>query len=199
MAKIAAQPPEARKMSANNPAFPGADPKAAASARMPRRLALAVSLAVLLSGLLSGAAVSADSEDGPMASAPLPPPLPAASATRLQHPPGEPSPASRQVLPQSRPLAESGMRAAQLPKHNRGPHHSDRSAHGARDQKRLSQRATGNIEHRGPYPVPRVASAMIPPPAPLPFPYGYFPGAPPAYGYAPAYPPPWPPGPALPR
>jgi hypothetical protein len=56
-----------------------------------------------------------------------------------------------------------------------------------------------NVSERGPatlvgcleaHTVPRVASTMIPPFAPLPFPFGYFPGGPPTYGYAPVYPPP---------
>ncbi len=203
MAKIAAHLPEAGKMSVNAPASSGAGLKAAALARMPRRLAFAVSLTVLLfgllSGLLSGAAVSASGEDGPMASAPLPPPLPAAPPpTGSQQPQGEPSSASRRVPPQSRSSAGNGMHAAYPHKRNRDPRH-DRSAHAARGQKRDSQWAIDNIEHRETYPVPRVASAMVPPPAPLPFAYRYIPGAPPAYGYAPLYPPPWPPGPALPR
>jgi hypothetical protein len=188
--------PGSLKMSANVPASSAACPKAAAPARMPHRLAFAVCLTVLL----CGTAISARGEDGPMASAPLPPPLPAAPpATGLQQPQGGPSPASQRVLPKSRPPADSGTQAAHLHKRNHGSHHIDHSAHAARGQKRDSRGATGNIEHREAPPAPRVASAMIPPPAPLPFPYGYFPGAPPAYGYAPVYPPPWPPGPALPR
>jgi hypothetical protein len=183
-------------MSANVPASSAACPKAAARARMPHRLAFAASLTVLL----SGAAVSAGGEDGPMASAPLPPPLPAAPpATGSQQPQGEPSPTSRRVLPQSGRPTGSGMQEVRPHKRNNDPHHIPHSARAARAQKRLGQREAGDVEHRQTYTDPRVASAMIPPPAPWPFPYRYIPAAPPAYGYAPVYPPPWPPGPVLPR
>jgi hypothetical protein len=186
-------------MSANVPASSAACPKAAVPAGMPRRLAFAVSLTMLLSGLLSGAAVSAGGENGPMASAPLPPPLtPAPPATGLQQPQGEPSPALQRVLPTSRPPAESGMQAGNPHKRHNDAHHSNHSAHAGRGQKRPAQPAVGNVEHRETHTVPQVATAITPPPAPLPFPYGYFPGAPPAYGYAPVYPS-WPPGPVFPR
>jgi hypothetical protein len=183
-------------MSANVPASSAACPKAAAPARMPHRLAFAVSLTVLL----CGAAVSAGGEDGPMASAPLPPPLPAAPpATGTPQPQEEPSPTSRRVLPQSGRPTGSAMQSAHPRKHNNDPHHIDHAARAAREQKRLRQREAGDVEHRETYPVPQVAGVLTPPPAPLPFPYGYFPGDAPAYGYAPAYPPPWPPGPVFPR
>ena len=192
-------------MSANVPASSGAGPKAAASARMPRRLAFAVSLTVLLfellSGLLSGAAVSASGEDGPMASAPLPPPLPAAPpATGLQQPQGEPS-------------SDLAARAAAVP-----------SIHGKRyagSEIRTSITTTrviatilrmllvakngsvrvkaGDAEHRKRIPLRELQALLTPPPAPLPFSYRYNPAAPPSYGYAPIYPPPRPPGPVFPR
>src|SRR6516162_1276253 len=80
---------ESLKMSANAPASSGAGAKTAVSARTAYRLILAVSL----TALLSGAAVPAGSQEGPMASAPLPPPLPPAPpAAGLQQPPGEPGP-----------------------------------------------------------------------------------------------------------
>ncbi len=182
------------KMSANVPASSGAGAKAAVSAKISYRWVLAASLTVLL----SGAAVSARSEDGPMASAPLPPPLPSAPpATVLQHPQGEPSRALQGALPKSSPPAETRMQVGNLPRHHDNAHRKDASARATRGQKRTGQRAVGNIEHRETRTVPQVASVLTPPPAPLPFPYGYFPGAAPAYGYAPAYPPPWPPGPML--
>jgi hypothetical protein len=180
-------------MSVNASASSTACPKAAASARKHHRLAFAVSLTVLL----YGAAVLAGGEDGPMASAPLPPPLPAAPpATGTPQPQEEPSPTSRRVQPQSSRPAGSGMQQAHPHKRHNDPHHID---HAARDQKRLRQRETGDVEHRETYPDPRVASAMIPPPAPLPFSYRYIPAAPPVYGYTPIYPPRWPPGPVMPR
>jgi hypothetical protein len=183
-------------MSANVPASSAACPKAAVPARMLHRLAFAVSLTVLL----SGAVVSAGGEDGPMASAPLPPPLPAASpASALKQPQGEPSPTLQRVLPQSSRPTGSGMQSARPHKHNNDPHHIDHSARAARGQKRLGQREAGDVEHRETYTAPRVASALIPPPTPLPFSYRYNPAAPPSYGYAPIYPPPWPPGPVWPR
>ena len=183
-------------MSANVPAFSAARRKEAAPARMPHRWALAMSLTVLL----SGAALSAGDEEGPMASAPLPPPLPAPPpATELQQPQGGPSPTSRPVPQQSRRPTGNGMQSAHPHKRNHAPHHIDRSARAARGQKQLGQRQAGDGGGRETYTDPRVASAMIPPPAPLPFPYRYIPAAPPAYGYGPVYPPPWPPGPVFPR
>jgi hypothetical protein len=188
--------PGSLKMSANVPASSAACPKPAPPARMPHRLAFAVSLTILL----SGTAASAGGEDGPMASAPLPPPLPAAQpATQLQQPQEEPSPTSRRVLPQARRPIGSSMQSAHRHKPNKDPHHIDHSARAARGQKRLGQREAGDAEYRETYTDPRVASALIPPPAPLPFSYRYIPGAPPAYGYAPVYPPSWPPGPVFPR
>ena len=183
-------------MSANFSASSAARPKTAAPAWMPHRLAFAVSLSVLL----SGTAVSAGGEEGPMASAPLPPPLPASPpATGLQQPQREPSPTLSRVLPQSRRPTGNGTQSAHRHKRNNGPHHIDHSAHTAQGQKRLGQRQPGDFAHRETYTDPRVASDMIPPPAPSPFPYRYTPAAPPAYGYAPAYPPPWALGPVFPR
>jgi hypothetical protein len=184
------------EMSANVSASSAARRKTAAPARMPRRLAFAVSLTVLL----SGAAVSGGGEDGPMASAPLPPPLPASPpATGLQQPQGGPSPTLPRVLPQSRQPTGNGMQSGHRHKRNNDLHHVNHSARTARGQKRLGQRQPGDVAHRETYTDPRVASDMIPPPAPLPFPYRYTPAAPPAYGYAPVYPPPWAPGPVFPR
>ena len=189
--------PESLKMSTNGPASSAACPKAAAPARMPGRLAFAVSLVVLL----SGTAASAGGEDGPMASAPLPPPLPAAPpATELQQPQGEPSPTSLRVPPQSRRPTGSGTQSAHRHKPNYDPHHIDHSGRAAaHSQKRLGPREAGDAEHRETYTAPRVAGVLTPPPAPLPFSYRYNPAAPPSYGYAPIYPPPWPPGPVWPR
>ena len=149
-----------------------------ASPGMSHRLALAVGLTVLL----AGAAGSAGGEEGAMATAPLPPPLPAAPPTTgLQQPQGGRSSASRPVVPQSHPRAEGGTRVAHLHKPTRG-------------QKHHGQRAVGNVDRREADAVPPVASAVTPPPPPLPFPYGYFPGAPPPYGSALLYLPPGPPG-----
>src|SRR4029077_8787485 len=106
-------------------------------------------------------------------------------------------PTSQRALPKSQPRAESGIQAGNLRKPYSNTHRRDYSAHAARGQKRPSHRAPGNLGLRQTPTVPQVASAITPPPAPLPFPYGYFPGTPPAYVYAPAYPPPWPPGPML--
>jgi hypothetical protein len=178
------------------PVLPPLAPRQWLQRGCPGRLAFAVSLTLLL----SGAAASAGGEDGPMASAPLPPPLPAAPpATGLQQPQEAPSPTSQRVLPKSHALAESGIQAGNLHKPYSNTQRRDDSAHAARGQKRPSHRAASNGEHRETHTVPQVASAIALPPAPLPFPYGYFPGTPPAYGYAPGYPPPWPPGPMLPR
>jgi hypothetical protein len=183
-------------MSANVPASSGAGAKAAVSARTAYRLILAVSL----TALLSGAAMPARSQDGPMASAPLPPPLPAAPpATVLQQPPGEPSPATQRVLPRSLPPTASGVQAGNSHDHHNDVHHGNHIARAARGQKRPGERTIGKGEHRETHSVPQVASALTPPPAPVPFHYGYIPGAPPVYGYAPVYPPPWRPGPMLPR
>jgi len=183
-------------MSANAAASSGASHRATASIRMRHRLAFAVALTVLL----SGADVSGGGEDGPMASAPLPPPLPTAPPTTVsQQPRREPSSPSRHELPQSRPRAQSGMQVAHLPKRSADPHHLGHFAGAARGQKRLGQPAAGDVERRETSTVPQVASSMIPPPTPSPFPYGYIPGALPTYGYAPVYPPPWLPGPTLPR
>jgi hypothetical protein len=182
------------KMSAHATASSGAGLWAAALTRMSHRLAFAVSLTVLL----AGADVSAGGEDGPMASAPLPPPLPATPpATGSPQP--APSSASRAALPRSRPRTESNTHAAHLHERSNRPHHVDHFARAARGQKQLGQRAVGDAERRETYTVPQVANATTPPLAPLPFPYGYFPGAPPAYGYRFVYPPPWPPGPVLPH
>lgn len=176
-------------MSVNATASGGAGSKAAGATQKRHRLAVAVSLTVLL----SGAVISAGGDDGPAASAPLPPPLPTAlPATGLPQPQGvTPTDAS--------PRAERAMQAAHGRKRNNDPHSVDRTTRAARDKKRLGQRAIGDVERGEPHNVPRVASTMMPPFAPLPFPFGYIPGAPPAYGYAPVYPAPWPPGPALPR
>lgn len=184
-------------MSANVSASCGAGFKVAGSTKKRHCLAVAVSLTMLL----SAAAVSAGGEDGPMASAPLPPPLPVAPpATGLQQPRGvAPSRAPRRVLPQPHPRAERGTQVTHLHKRNHDPHHIDHSTRAAQDEKRLGQRAVGDVEREEAHTVPRVASTMIPPFAPLPFPFGYFPGGPPTYGYAPVYPPPLPPSPALPR
>src|SRR6516162_9601911 len=91
----------------NTRASSGAGPKAAASMRTPRRLAVAASLTVLL----AGAEVSAGGDDGPMASVPLPPPLPAAPrATEAQPPQAAPSTRAR---PRVRPRAETGTHVPQ--------------------------------------------------------------------------------------
>ena len=84
-------------MSANVSAFCSAGPKAPGWSKKRHRLAVAVSLTVLL----SGAEVSAGGEDGPMASAPLPPLLPAASPSSAleQSQDVAPSRAARRVLP----------------------------------------------------------------------------------------------------
>lgn len=176
-------------MSANVSDFCSAGPKTPGWSKKRHRLAVAVSLTVLL----SGAEVSAGGEDGPMASAPLPPLLPAAppSSTLQQPQDVAPSRAARRVLPQCNLRAERGMQVAHLHKRN-DPHRVDHSKRAAQGERRLGQRAEA-------YTVPQAASTMIAPLAPLPFPFGYMPGAPPAYGYALVYPPPWPPGPALPR
>ena len=188
--------PGSLKMSAEVPAPFAACPEATAPARMTRRLAFAVAFTILL----SGTAASVGGEDGPMASAPLPPPLPAAPpASALKQAQEEPSPTSRRVPPQARRPMGSGMQSAHPHKHNNGPHHIDHSARAAHGQKRLGQREAGDAEHRETYPDPRVASVLTPPPAPVPFSYRYNPAAPPAYGYSPIYPPPWPPGPVWPR
>ena len=174
-------------MSANATASGGVGSKAAGATRKRHRLAVAVLLAVLL----SGAVVSAGDEDGPAASAPLPPPLPAApSATGLQQPQG--------VTPtEASPRAQRAIRAAHGRKRNNEPHSVDRTTRAARDKKRLGQGAIGDVGRREPHHVPQVASTMMPPFSPSPFPFGYIPGVPPAYGYAPVYPAPWPPGPAF--
>ena len=196
MAKIAAQPPEAWKMSADTPASSDAYAKAPLWAKMLRRLAVVMSM----TALLSGAAISAPGEEGPMATAPLPPPLPAAPpSTGLEKPQGEPSVVSRRVLPQPRPPSATGMQPARLLKRKNDQHHDGFTPRAAHDQKRPGQHAVGNLERRETHTVPQVASAIIPPPPPSPFLYGYIPGAPPGYGYAPAYPPPWLPGPMLAR
>ena len=183
-------------MLANAPASSGAGRKTTALIRTARRLAVALSL----TALLVGAKVSADGEDGPMASAPLPPPLPAApSGPGLRWPEAGRSAASHPALPRPHLRTDSTTHAAQLHQRGNDRHAANRFARGARGQKRLSQRAVGDGEHRNRDTVPQIANAMTPPPAPLPFPYGYFPGTPPAYGYSPVYPPPWPPGPILPH
>jgi len=180
----------------NTRASSGAGPKAAASIGRPRRLAFAVSLTVLL----AGAEVPAGGDDGPMASAPLPPPLPAAPpAAGLPQPQREPSAASRPVLSQSRPRAETGGHIAQPHKRSGDTHAVDRFGRDPRGQKRLGQRAVGDGELWKRHAAPQVANSITPPPAPLPFPYGYFPGTAPAYGYALVYPPLLPPGPVLPH
>jgi hypothetical protein len=184
-------------MSANATASGGAGSTAAGETKKRHRLAVAVSLTVLL----SGAVVSAGGEDGPAASAPLPPPLPAAPpATGLPQPQGAtPSEASRRMLQQSNPRAERATQAAHARKRNNDQHRVDHATRAARGEKRHGQRAIGEVERGEPYDVPQVASTMMPPFAPPPFPFGYLPGAPPAYAYAPVYPAPWPPGPVLPR
>lgn len=177
----------------NTRASSGAGPKAAALIGIPRRLAFAASLTVLL----AGAEVSAGGDDGPMASAPLPPPLPSAPrATEVQPP--QASAAARPALPRVPSRAESGTHVAQPPRRSSEPHAIDRFGRNARGQKRLAQRAVGDGEHPKGYIVPQAAHATAPPPPPLPFPYGYFPGAAPAYGYALVYPP-LPPGPVWPH
>ena len=169
------------------------------STRTPRRLTFAISLTMLLAGA-AGAGVSAGGEDGPMASAPLPPPRGAAPpATELQQPQPAPSSASRPALPRFHPRVESSTDVVPWHKRSSDPRHLNRVAHDAPDQKRFGQRAAGDSEHRKSYTVPQVAHATTTPPPPLPFPYGYFPGAAPAYGYALVYPPPWPPGPVWPH
>lgn len=184
-------------MSANAAASCGAGSKAAGATKKRHRFAVVVSLTVLL----SGAAVSAGSEDGPAASAPLPPPLPAAPpVTGLQRPQdATPSEASRRVPPQSHPRAERAMQASHPHKRNGDPHNVDHSTRNARGEKRVGQRAVGGVGREEAYTLLRVASTMMPPFAPLPFPFGYMPSTPLAYGYTPVYPPPWPLGPALPR
>jgi hypothetical protein len=184
-------------MSASATAPCGAGFKAAGANKKLRRLAVAVFLSVLL----SGTAVPAGSEDGPAASAPLPPPLRAAlPASGLQQPQGvTPSEASRRVLPQSHPHVERAIQAPHLRKPNNDPYRVDHSTRAARGEKRPGRHSIGDVERAEAHSVPRIASTMIPPPAPLPFPFGYFPSASPAYGYAPVYPPPWPPGPAVPH
>jgi hypothetical protein len=161
------------------------------------RLVVAVSLIVQL----SGTAVPAGGEEGPAASAPLPPPLPAAPpATGLQQPQGAtPSEASRRVLPQSHSHVERALEASHLRKPNNDPYRVDHSTRAVRGEKRLGRHLIGDVERSGAHSVPRVASTMTPPLAPLPFPFGYFPSAPSAYQYAPVFPPPWPPGPVVPR
>lgn len=187
---------ESLKMSANAPASSGAGAKTAVSARTAYRLILAVSL----TALLSGAAVPAGSQDGPMASAPLPPPLPPEPpAAGLQQPPGEPSPATKRVLPKSLPPTASAIQAGNSHDHHNDVHHRSHISRDARGQKPPGQRTVGEREHRETHTVPQVASVLTPPPAPVPFHYGYIPGAPPVYGYAPVYPPPWRSGPMLPR
>ena len=184
-------------MSANATAAGCARSNAAGATKKCHRLAVAVSLTLLL----SGAEVLAGNEDGPAASAPLPPPLPAAPlATGLQQPHGvTPSETSPHALPQSDPRTERAMQALHLHNRNNGPYRVDHSTRAARGEKRLGQRAVGGVGREEAYTVPRVASTRMPPFAPLPFPFGYMPGAPPPYGYTPVYPTPWPPGPALPR
>jgi hypothetical protein len=184
-------------MSANATAAWGAGFKAVRATKKRCRLVVAVSLIVQL----SGTAVPAGSEEGPAASAPLPPPLPAAPpATGLQQPQGTmPSEASRRVLPQSHPHVERAVQASHLRKPNNDPDRVDHSTRAARGEKRLGRHLIGDVERAEAHSVPRVASTMTPPLAPLPFPFGYFPSAPPAYQYAPVYPPPWPPGPVVPR
>ena len=175
----------------------GAGPKGACSTKKLARLAFAAFLILLL----SKAELSAGGDDGPMARAPLPPPLPAAPSEISWQPPqsGAQSPAPRRELPRSHLRAERGTPVAHLHKRSHDPHHLDRATLLARGEKRRRRRAAGDVEPGEAYPDPQVASTMIPPFAPPPSPFGYNPSAPPAYGYAPVYPPPWPPGPALPR
>ena len=184
-------------MSASAAAACGAGFKAGGATKRRCRFAVAVSLIVLL----SGTAVPAGSEDGPAASAPLPPPLPAAPpATRLQQLQGAtPSEASRRVLRQSNPHVDRAIQASHLRKPNNDPYRVDHSTRAVRGEKQLGRRLIGDVERAEAHSVPRVASTMTPPLAPLPFPFGYFPSAPPAYEYAPVYPPPWPPGPVVPH
>jgi hypothetical protein len=186
-----------QEMSANATAACCARSKAAGATKKCYRLAVAVSLTVLL----SGAEVSAGNEDGPAASAPLPPPLPAAPpATGLQRPQGmTPTETPRLALPQSHPRADHAMQASHLHKRNNGSHRVGHSTRSAQGEKRSGRRSIGDVEREQSYTFPRVASTLMPPFAPLPFPYGYMPSAPPPYGYTPVYPTPWPPGPALPR
>jgi len=135
-----------------------------------------------------------------MASAPLPPPLPAAPpATELQQRRGGPTAAPRPVLPQSRPRAEGATPVAHLHKLTNDPRQIHHFARAARSRKRFDEHAIGDAERRETFTLAPVANATVPPLAPLPFPYGYFPGSPPAYGYAQVYPPTWLPGPVLPR
>jgi hypothetical protein len=184
------------KMSANATVSRDADPKAVDSIKTRYRLAVAVSLIMLL----SGAEISAASEDGSMATAPLPPPLPAAPpATGLQQPQGAArSPASPRVVSQSHLRANWGMQLAHPRKRNNNAHHVHLTR-AARSEKRLGQRAAGDVERAEALTVPRVAGPMIPPFAPLPLPFGYIPSGPPAYWYALVYPPPWPSASTLPR
>jgi len=183
-------------MSANAPAS-GAGAKTAVSARTAYRLIFAVSL----TALLSGAAAPAGSQEGPMASAPLPPPLAPMPqpATGLQQPPGEPGPATQGVQPKSLRPTASGIEAGNLRDHHNDVHHRSHISRDARGQKRSGQRTVGERERPETRSVPQVASVLTPPPAPVPFHYGYIPGAPPVYGYAPVYPPPWGSSPMLPR
>jgi len=171
-----------------------ADPKTAGSTKTRYPL-----VAVFLTVLLSGAEISFGAEDGPMATAPLPPPVQAAPpATGLQQPQdATPSPASRHVLPQSHPRTGRGMQLAHLHKRNNDRHHVDHSTRAALSEKRFGQHVVGDAEREQVYTVPPVASTMMPPLALLPLPFGYIPAGPPAYGYALVYPPPWPLGSAL--
>jgi hypothetical protein len=175
-----------------------------------RRL-VSLSLALLLISSISARAEDPPmAEDQPMASAPLPPPLPksapvaappeehqlakpaASDSARIGN--GKQESVHRARISSSNPKRGAAAdRAASAYARNFAKKHSASQGPGTVPEPRVSLRPPDKIA-----PGEQIAGAM-PSPGPPP-PYAYYPGYPPAFvPYPPAYQYPWPPGPVLPR
>jgi hypothetical protein len=166
--------------------------------------------------LLVISSISARAEDQPMASAPLPPPLPKSppaaqsapvAAAPQEHPPAKPAASDsahigngkqesvhRARISSSNPKRGAAAdRAASAYVKNAAKKHSASRGTGTVPEPRVSLRPPEKIA-----PGEQIAGAMSAPGPPPP--YAYYPGYPPAFvPYPPAYQYPWPPGPVLPR
>src|SRR5262249_5122740 len=149
-------------------------PKAGGSAKI-IRLAFVV---MSVTSSLAVSSVSARSEDGPiangpMASAPLPPPLPPAPPATggLRQPQPQPRAPPPPRLAQSGPPART--QASTLHKRHNDVRHGDHSARAVHSQKQPGSRSVGSVDRRGTHTVPQIASATPPPPPQAPFPYAH--------------------------
>jgi hypothetical protein len=174
-------------------------------------------LVTLFFALLLSSGISARAEDQPMASAPLPPPLPKSPPTAQSAPAAAVPEEQRAAKPAASESAhfgngkqESVHRArVSSSKPKRGVA-ADRTA--SAYVKNAVKREHSASRGAGALPEPRVSlrppdkiglgeqmAGAMPAPGPPP-PYAYYPGYPPAFvPYPPAYQYPWPRGPVLPR